>query len=138
MAEARLWLGLRQLRKLGLAHFPRQAPIGPYIVDFADLGRRIIVEADRGQHAGPVDRRRDAFLAAEGFVVLRFWNGDILGNPDGVLASILQAVRSAPPTRALPPRGRESRPEWATGSPPPRGEGMGVGRRPRRPRRGGA
>ena len=105
LAESRLWLGLRQLRRLGIAHFRRQAPIGPHVVGFVDLQRRIVVEAD-GRHAGAGDAGRDAWLAGEGFLVLRFRNDEVLANLDGILARIVDAVRAAAPPTPIPsPRG---------------------------------
>jgi len=54
----------------------------------------LIVEADGGQHAdNPADRRRDEELKAAGYRVLRFWNNDILANRQGVLDTILAALR---------------------------------------------
>jgi very-short-patch-repair endonuclease len=38
------------------------------------------------------DVERDAFLAGEGYRVMRFWNNDVLSNRDGVLTLILQAL----------------------------------------------
>jgi very-short-patch-repair endonuclease len=49
-AERRLWRELRQL-SLGCT-FRRQAPIGPYIVDFVCFERKIVIEVDGGQHLG--------------------------------------------------------------------------------------
>ena len=93
--EVRLWQQLRALKPRGY-HFRRQAPIGPYIVDFACLGARLVIEADGGQHNMMVeagkDARRDAFLRGEGFVVLRFWNSEIDSKLDGVLQTILAAL----------------------------------------------
>ena len=43
--EVRLWVQLRYLKQYGY-HFRRQAPIGPYIVDFAEKRRRMIIEVD--------------------------------------------------------------------------------------------
>ena len=64
-AERALWRMLRQ-RQLGW-RFRRQYPISPYIVDFACIEARLIVEADGSQHAEPGDHdRRDAFLAKRG------------------------------------------------------------------------
>jgi very-short-patch-repair endonuclease len=52
---------------------------------------RLIVEADGGQHAAaPHDAARDAWFRHQGFTVARYWNSDILTNPDGVLASLLE------------------------------------------------
>jgi very-short-patch-repair endonuclease len=41
----------------------------------------------------------------DGFRVLRFWNKDVDGNLVGVLDTILEALRAAPPTglRPVPP-----------------------------------
>ena len=43
--EVKIWMKLRELKKLGF-HFRRQAPIGRYIVDFASFGARIVIEVD--------------------------------------------------------------------------------------------
>jgi very-short-patch-repair endonuclease len=91
-AEMRIWLALRD-RRLGGFKFVRQETIGPYIADFACRDRKLIVELDGGQHSeNNRDRMRDAFLAAEGYKVLRYWNNDVMTNRDGVLAVILAAL----------------------------------------------
>ena len=91
-AERRLWYRLRAHRFDG-HKFKRQVPIGPYVVDFACLGRKVVIEVDGGQHAdSPTDGKRDAYLEQEGFRVLRFWNNDVLRNTDGVLEVILSAL----------------------------------------------
>ncbi len=84
-AEKKLW---SILRRDGLGHsFRRQHPIGPYIVDFVCLSRRLVIEADGGQHnekQAAHDDARTTWLEARGYSVLRFWNNDILGNIEGV------------------------------------------------------
>jgi very-short-patch-repair endonuclease len=96
-AEHLLWLHLRAHRLDG-QKFRRQQPIGPYIVDFVQFDARLIVEADGGQHnESASDRTRDAWLASQGFRVLRFWNHDILQRTDAVLESIWAAVATSPP-----------------------------------------
>ncbi|WP_353653178.1 endonuclease domain-containing protein [Porphyrobacter sp. SLTP] len=96
-AEAKLWSMLRGARLCGLK-FKRQEQVGDYIVDFVCFGARLIVEADGGQHAESVhDAVRDDWLRAQGFRVLRFWNNDILGNPDGVARVILDAAQGPLP-----------------------------------------
>ena len=108
--ERLLWRHLRAHRLLG-QKFRRQQPIGPYVVDFVHFGARLIVEADGGQHNGcESDTVRDRWLESQGFRVLRFWNNDILREPEAVLARILQALElPAPP---LPqPLSREGRGE---------------------------
>jgi len=76
--------------------FRRQQPIGPYIADFVRLRCRLVIEADGGQHADAVgyDEKRTAWLEAQGFRMLRFWNNDILQRTEDVLESILRALES--------------------------------------------
>jgi very-short-patch-repair endonuclease len=38
------------------------------------------------------DTRRDAWLAREGYRIMRFWNNDVLANREGVLLTILNAL----------------------------------------------
>jgi very-short-patch-repair endonuclease len=102
--EARLWTRLRLLRAAG-HHFRRQVPIAGFVVDFACLRAGLVVELDGGQHSRDLaahrDRERDRQLAALGFQVLRFWNGEVDGNLDGVLETIVAALPSvADPTPA--------------------------------------
>ena len=115
-AERRLWSMLRDSR-MPKFKFRRQLVIDPYVVDFACLERRLIIEADGGQHAqSDYDACRDTFLAHEGFSVLRFWNNDVLSNPAGVFDAIFAALTTPhPPTAAprVPPS-------------PARGEGLGA------------
>jgi very-short-patch-repair endonuclease len=90
-AEQRLWYYLRGHRFMGLK-FKRQKPMGPYIADFVCMDCRLVIEADGGQHGGDPDAQRDAWFRAQGFTVLRFWNHEILGQPEAVLERIRQAV----------------------------------------------
>ena len=97
-AERRLWSRLRN-RQLNGHRFRRQVPIGPYIVDFACLAARFVVEVDGGQHFEDVayDERRTAWLEERGYRVYRFWNGDVLARTDDVLEVIARALAGAPP-----------------------------------------
>ena len=91
-AERRLWSALRD-RRLRSHRFRRQHPVGNYIVDFACTRRRLIVEADGGQHAeNEYDAVRTAWLESQGWCVLRFWNNDILSNAEGVVLTILKKL----------------------------------------------
>lgn len=99
-AENRLWYVLRN-RGLAGQKFVRQFPVGPYIADFACREAALIVELDGGQHADNAnDLIRTAYLNAEGYGVLRFWNGDVLDNRDGVLW-VLQSVIDGSPSPDL-------------------------------------
>lgn len=99
-AEAAMWRLLFPFRT-GSFHFRKQAPIGPYCVDFACHHARLVIEVDGDTHATAQgirsDARRDTFLVAEGYRVLRFTNADVLGNPEGVLAKIASELATAQP-----------------------------------------
>lgn len=101
-AEIRLWWHLRD-RRLGGAKFRRQYPIGPYIVDFVCLDKRLVVELDGGQHSEQVeyDAVRTMFLEREGYRVLRFWNDEVLRETEAVLEVI---AKSYPHPNPLPMR----------------------------------
>ena len=90
-AEQRLWYHLRAHHFMNLK-FRRQTLIGPFIVDFVCMEYKLIVEADGGQHGGDNDARRDAWLKEQGFIVLHFWNHDILQQTDAVLERIRQIL----------------------------------------------
>ena len=94
-AERMIWNRIKN-RQLEGAKFRRQAMIDRYIVDFACFEKKIIVEIDGGQHD---ESRKDAYLAAQRFKVIRFWNNDVLANTSGVLLAIDKAINAAtPPT----------------------------------------
>ena len=104
-AEHRLWQILRAKRLSGYK-FKRQLPIDHYIVDFACLQRRLIIEADGGQHSESIrDGGRDGYLRAQGFRILRFWNNEIFENEEGVVTSVLNALRPPPLPNPSPARG---------------------------------
>jgi very-short-patch-repair endonuclease len=88
-AEAVLWSRLRN-RQLAGRKFRRQVPLLGYVADFASFDAKVIIELDGGQHAEQTeaDERRTRALEAVGFLVLRFWNGDVLANLEGVLETI--------------------------------------------------
>ena len=96
-AERLLWHHLRR-RQLEGCKFRRQEVIGPYIVDFLCLEKRLVVELDGGQHMDQVDydRRRSAFLEEQGYRVLRFWNNQVLEEVEGVLEEIRRALDPHP------------------------------------------
>jgi very-short-patch-repair endonuclease len=94
-AEISLWRQLRKLETKG-THFRRQVPIGPYVADFACLASRLVVELDGAHHGEEPTKNHDVFrtrwLELEGYRVLRFWNNDLIENPDGVLETIYAAL----------------------------------------------
>ncbi len=108
-AERVPWKGIRKCA-LG-CRFRRQFPIPPYIVDFACVEARLIVEADGGQHARPGDHDlRDSELQRQGWRALRFWNNEILPNRQGVLRTIAETLGSGSPHPNPPPLAGEGVP----------------------------
>jgi len=101
-AEAKLW---KLLRKTDL-HFRRQAPFGPYIVDFVCHRHRLIVELDGGIHGLPSvaarDAEREAWLMARGYRVMRFLNSQA---PDDVASMIFARISAETPTPDPSPQG---------------------------------
>ena len=89
-AERAIWRLLRN-RRLAKYKFRRQQAIGPFVVDFYCHSERLVIELDGGHHSEQEesDQRRTRWLEERGYNVLRFWNNDVLKNPEGVLQSIL-------------------------------------------------
>jgi very-short-patch-repair endonuclease len=87
-AERKLWSRLRS-GQLGVK-FRRQVPIDRYIADFACIEARLVVEVDGGQHNIDIasDRARTAVLETAEYLVIRFWNHEVLKDIDGVVERI--------------------------------------------------
>lgn len=91
--ERRLWEALRAGQLAGL-QFRRQAPIGPYIVDFACFKSRLVVVIEGGSVLSAAgERLRDFWLTREGYRVLRVLGREVTENLAGVLQLIQQAAR---------------------------------------------
>lgn len=92
-AEVILWEKLRR-KQVGGVSFRRQHPIKPYIVDFACLSKKLIIEVDGDTHSDDderqYDERRTAYLEQQGWAVIRFWNDDIYRHLDDVLETIVR------------------------------------------------
>jgi very-short-patch-repair endonuclease len=135
-AERKLWRYLRDSQLNG-ARFRRQHPEGIYVLDFACVQQHLAVELDGGQHADDVarDERRTAFLETQGWRVQRFWNNDVMGNIEGVLTVIAEALVAGnrPPSQPSPWEGegvKNSSPcqsEGALAPSPSQGEGWDGG-----------
>ena len=93
-SERRLWEALRPLK----LNIRRQAPIGPYIVDFVHLATRLIVEVDSARHDLPEaqlrDYERDSWLRSEGFEVLRIRDRDAFEAPKETAERIAVLIES--------------------------------------------
>lgn len=94
--EERLVWSLVRDRHLG-CKFRRQVPFEGYVLDFVCFERRLVIEIDGSQHADNADDiRRDAFLDAHGYRVVRFWNPEVRHNLDGVRLVIEEALAGEP------------------------------------------
>ena len=89
-AEAILWDYIKN-RQLGQP-FRRQHIIGDYIVDFACIPLKLIIEIDGGYHHLPNqqmnDEQRQKWLEKRGFTVLRFSNEEIIADTNNVIKKI--------------------------------------------------
>ena len=87
-----LWQRLRA-KRLNNIKFRRQVPIGKYIVDFVNLGKKLIIEVDGSQHLDDTNRKYDElrteYLNEQGYRVIRFLDSDILENLESMLNTIL-------------------------------------------------
>ena len=103
-AERKLWSQLSR-SQLG-QKFSRQMPIGPFIADFLCRSHRLVIEIDGGQHCESAsDPSRTRFIESQGFRVIRFWNNEVMGNLEGVIIRITEALALSPPP--TPSRKRE-------------------------------
>jgi very-short-patch-repair endonuclease len=112
-AERILWFRLRD-RRLNGWKFRRQFPVDRYVVDFFCADARLIIELDGGQHAvrTDADAQRTKVLEAMGYMVLRYWNNDVMQNTDGVFEDIYAALerhRPEPPHPHPLPSGERER-----------------------------
>ncbi|HEX6946420.1 MAG TPA: DUF559 domain-containing protein [Acidimicrobiia bacterium] len=99
--EALLWKLIKS-EALGVK-FRRQYGIGPYIVDFACLHPKLVVEVDGSHHLeSQYDLGRDRFLRGRGFEVLRFWNEDVWTQSGWVVRQIQEELHRLDP-RVAPP-----------------------------------
>ena len=89
--ERILWRALKELPIEG-THFRRQAPIGPYVVDFLCPAKHLIIELDGGHHNDDEfakrDRERQCWLEQKGYRVVRFWNSEVTTDLTAVLERI--------------------------------------------------
>ena len=93
-AEKRFW---KVLRKIEGCHFRKQKSVGPYVFDFAELGRRLLIELDGGIHDLPDvqerDSIKDAWARSQGFHILRIPNTYVFGTGEPAMAMVMAALR---------------------------------------------
>ena len=105
-AEKAAWRVLRY-DELGKLHFRRQAPFGPYVLDFVSHAARLVVEIDGSHHADAAqqehDAKRTAYIEAQGYRVLRAWNHEATRNGDGLYLTVLAMAKETPAAARLAP-----------------------------------
>ena len=105
LAECAMCNLLRQ--SFPAAHFRHQVPLRHFIADFASHRAKLVIEVDGGQHGDAVDIGRTKLIETEGYRALRFWNNEVLGNPDGIYSVIAAALYQLHPHPASPIKGEE-------------------------------
>jgi very-short-patch-repair endonuclease len=88
-AETVLWRLLRNRAFLDLK-FRRQHPVAGYVLDFYCDEARLGIELDGGLHSEPEQAQYDAertriLSTHEEIQIVRFWNSEVLENPEKVL-----------------------------------------------------
>jgi very-short-patch-repair endonuclease len=99
-AEKMFWSHVRNRQFHGI-RFLRQYSIGPYILDLYCPENKTAVELDGGQHNNPkekvYDTVRSEYLQAQGIIVLRFWDHEVLLDIQGVLAKVEEMCNPSQP-----------------------------------------
>jgi very-short-patch-repair endonuclease len=105
-AEKKIWYRPRSRQTEGY-RFRRQVPLGRFIADFVCHEAKLIVEVDGGQREplSEQEMQRTRFLEGQGYRILRFWNNEVLHNPDAVQAVIARDLRHVTPTQPSPIQG---------------------------------
>lgn len=106
--EWNLWSCLRA-RQVDGFKFRRKAVIGPYIVDFACLSARLVVEIDGDLYyaAAPHDDGRAQWLETRGFRVLQFASADVAERLDYIVGTISAELAARPVASSPSVRGRD-------------------------------
>ncbi len=95
--EIILWSRLKN-RQFHHLKFRRQHIVGNYIVDFICIEKKLIIEIDGWQHSKEdliqhnYDKERTNFFESLGYIVLRFWNGEVNTNLVGVMLKIEKVI----------------------------------------------
>jgi very-short-patch-repair endonuclease len=118
--EKRLWRNLSN-KQLGGYKFRHQTRLDPFINDFFCPQKALVVEVDGETHLPEADALRDAALAQQGFITIRFTNDDVMTNMDGVLTAILNKLKELPDRWDGSCSGPNYRP---LPNPSPEGEGL--------------
>ena len=93
MTQPEVWLWVRIRNDSHGIHFRKQAPIGPYILDFYSANAKLCVEVDGVHHTmgdrPERDAERDAWMLSEGILTYRAIASNVLADPDGTAEGII-------------------------------------------------
>lgn len=92
-AEKLMWKAVLSRKQTG-ERFLRQRPIDQFIVDFFAPEIGLIIEIDGSSHTnkGEYDRYREDKLKSLGYELIRFSEGDVVHNLDGVLVRLRHVI----------------------------------------------
>jgi very-short-patch-repair endonuclease len=105
LSEGQLWNELSSKKFYGL-RFRKQHPTERYIADFYCHEFKLIIEIDGEVHLKQkeYDKRRDDYLTASGYTVLRFTDKEIIADINQVLNGIKELIYKNDPSK-VPLRG---------------------------------
>ena len=68
-------------------------------MDFVCPEQKLVMEVDGSQHAdrSEQDKKRTAYLEAQGFRVMRFWDNEVLLQTEGVMQAIFDSLTDPSP-----------------------------------------
>lgn len=94
--EKKLWAELKTWRTQRGIQWRKQAPLGPYVVDFVCHGLKMVVELDGEHHftahGQARDAKRDAWLVGQGYTVFRINTGELSDNFDGCVETLMMRM----------------------------------------------
>jgi histidinol dehydrogenase len=101
IVEKLLWRAVPEQEKQFDVKFRYQHPISPYVVDFACLAARLVVEIDGMSHDSNIerDRERQKYLEQQGFKIVRFSNADVLKDVTAIAVTMCEEARQLQETR---------------------------------------
>jgi len=93
-AEKKVWYEVLCGKQFQGYKFTRQKPLGDYTVDFYCSELRLVIEIEGDSHAvnEEYDRARTEALSQLGLRVLRYTNGDVCNNIEGVYQDLMKIV----------------------------------------------
>jgi len=94
--ERKLWSELSQFRRWYGVHVGKQAPIGPFVVDFVIHQHRLVIEVDGEHHLSPEGiarhAKRDGWFESQGYRVQRLTTGELADSFEGCIVSLLHEL----------------------------------------------